>query len=135
MVLDSPDGAKFLRGEVVDTPEGPRLLPSDLKGDGQLEMCVQGFDINNDEARLFLGKSKSISDVNDALLGGVGGAVVSPEALKALASGFDAVQGQVIPVMGEGQDVEKVLNEELLHAYDSPTVRKIIKGVFIGGSG
>lgn len=130
MVLDSPEGAQFLRGEIVETPEGPRLLPPDLKGDGQLEMCVQGFDINIDEARLFLGKSKSGSDVNDHL-GGVGGAVVSPEALKALASGFEAVQGNnVIPVMGEGKDVDKVMKDEMLQAYDSPKVRKAINKVF-----
>ena len=30
-MLDSPEGARFLRGEVIDTPEGPRLLPPNLK--------------------------------------------------------------------------------------------------------
>ena len=54
----------------------------------QMEYCVQGFDINLEEARLLLGKSKSSTDLHD-LLGGVGGAVVSPEALRALAEGFE----------------------------------------------
>ena len=73
LVIDSPDGAKFVHGEVIDTPEGPRVLPPDVRGDGNLEYCVQGFDINIEEARLLLGRSKSSGDVND-VLGGGGGA-------------------------------------------------------------
>ena len=42
------------------------------------------------------------------LFGGVGGAVVSPEALRALAEGFEAVAGMdVIPTMGAGQDADQ----------------------------
>ena len=133
LVMDSPDGAKLIHGEVVQTPEGPRLLPPDVKGDGKLEFCVQGFDINIEEARLLLGKSKSSSDVVSDLLGGVGGAVVAPEALKALAEGFDVVKaGNLIPTMGAGpDDADKVLEDELLDAYDSPAARRIIKASFL----
>ena len=53
-VIDSPDGCKFVPGQVIDTPEGPRLLPPDLDGAAG-EFSVQGFDINQEEARLILG--------------------------------------------------------------------------------
>ncbi|TRY61200.1 hypothetical protein TCAL_03203 [Tigriopus californicus] len=129
LVIDSPDGAKFIHGEVIETPDGPRVLPPDVRGDGNMDYCVQGFDINMEEVRLLLGKSNSSGDVTD-LLGGVGGAVVSPEALKALAEGFECVKSNVIPTMGAQGDVDKLLNDELLDAYDSPAVRKIINGVF-----
>ena len=92
---------------------------TDLKGDGRLfEMCVQGFDINAEDAMLLLGLSASscptsgkMADAEDAieavLFGGVGGAVVSPEALRALAEGFEAVAGtDVIPSMCAGQDAD-----------------------------
>ena len=49
-VIDSPDGCKFVKGEVIDTPEGPRLLPPNV--DGDMEFCVQGFDINQEEQKL-----------------------------------------------------------------------------------
>ena len=149
LVLDSPDGAKLLRGEVIDTPDGPRLLPPEaVQGDKeqvktnifsyalywqncfQMEYCVQGFDINLEEARLLLGKSKSSTDLHD-LLGGVGGAVVSPEALRALAEGFDVVQSNIIPSMGEGADADNLLQEELLDAYDKPQIRKLILDSFL----
>jgi hypothetical protein len=45
---------------VVDTPEGPRLLPPDIKGDGNMEYLVQGFDINQEEARLIIGGSETL---------------------------------------------------------------------------
>ena len=91
---------------------------TDLKGDGRLfEMCVQGFDINAEDAMLLLGLTSSSSsvkaeDAEDAieavLFGGVGGAVVSPEALRALAEGFEAVAGtDVIPAMCAGQDADQ----------------------------
>ena len=93
---------------------------ADLKGDGRLfEMCVQGFDINAEDAMLLLGLSSSSSsssvkaeDAEDAieavLFGGVGGAVVSPEALRALAEGFEAVAAtNVIPAMCAGQDADQ----------------------------
>ena len=81
-------------------------------------MCVQGFDINAEDAMLLLGLSSSLSssvkaeDAEDAieavLFGGVGGAVVSPEALRALAEGFEAVAGtNVIPSMCAGQDADQ----------------------------
>ena len=42
------------------------------------------------------------------LFGGVGDAVVSPEALRALAEGFEAVAGtNVIPSMCAGQDADQ----------------------------
>ena len=74
-VIDSPGGAKFVPGQVVETEEGLRLLPPDIRGDGDLEYCVQGFDINQEETRLILGSSPSCSDVND-LLGGIGDAII-----------------------------------------------------------
>ena len=77
-VIDSPGGAKFIPGQVVETEEGPRLLPPDIRGDGDLEYCVQGFDINQEETRLILGSSPSCSDVSD-LLGGIGDAVIGTE--------------------------------------------------------
>ena len=49
----------FFLGQVIDTPEGPRLLPPDIKGDGNLEYLVQGFDINQEEARLIAGGSEA----------------------------------------------------------------------------
>ena len=52
MFVFSPDGAKFLRGDVIETEDGPRLLPPDLKGDGQMQMCVQGFDISMEEVSM-----------------------------------------------------------------------------------
>ena len=40
--------------------EGTRIF-TDLKGDGRLfEMCVQGFDINAEDAMLLLGLSSSV---------------------------------------------------------------------------
>ena len=98
---------------------------TDLKGDGRLsEMCVQGFDINAEDAMLLLGLSSSSSssskiqtaaaaapsadDVEAVLFGGVGGAAVSPEALRALAEGFEVVAGtNVIPSMCTGQDADQ----------------------------
>ena len=80
-------------------------------------MCVQGFDINAEDAMLLLGLTSTSSsvkaeDAEDAieavLFGGVGGAVVSPEALRALAEGFEAVAGtNVIPSMCAGQDADQ----------------------------
>ena len=83
-------------------------------------MCVQGFDINAEDAMLLLGLSSSFSskvqtaaapsadDVEAVLFGGVGGAAVSPEALRALAEGFEAVAGtNVIPSMCTGQDADQ----------------------------
>ena len=85
-------------------------------------MCVQGFDINAEDAMLLLGLSSSSSskiqtaaaaapsadDVEAVLFGGVGGAAVSPEALRALAEGFEVVAGtNVIPSMCTGQDADQ----------------------------
>ncbi len=105
-----------------------------------MEMCVQGFDVNVEEAALLLGLGAQpvaaadgeASEGEGQLLGGVGGAVVSPEALRALAEGFESASGQVmIPAMGEGADADKLLRDEMLDAYDSPEARQIIKGVFV----
>ena len=83
-------------------------------------MCVQGFDINAEDAMLLLGLTSSSSSssvkaedatedaIEAVLFGGVGGAVVSPEALRALAEGFEAVAGtDVIPAMCAGQDADQ----------------------------
>ncbi len=129
-----------MHGEVVQTPDGPRLLPPDVH-DGQ-QFCVQGFDINVEEARLLLGRSASDATAcnganfggadEEALLGGVGGAIVSPEALRALAEGFDAIpQANFIQSVGAGEDAEKMLDEEFLHAFDRPEVRKVVAKSFV----
>merc|ERR1712223_592953 len=102
-VIDSPDGCKFVPGQVVDTPEGPRLLPPVIMED---------------------------------ILGGAGGSTVAGEALKALAVGFKAAKSKdVVAIVGEGPaadlDVEKILEDEGLDAFDSPASRQIIKSVFI----
>ena len=84
-VIDSPDGCKFVKGEVIDTAEGPRLLPPNIAGD--MEFCVQGFDINQEEQKLLMGSSDSPVNMSD-ILSGAGGNNVAGEALKALAMGF-----------------------------------------------
>ena len=133
-VIDSPDGCKFVPGQVVDTPEGPRLLPPDIKGDGDIEFCVQGFDINQEEMQLLLGSSTEPVNFSD-ILSGAGGPNVAGEALKALAMGFKPQKSkEVIAIVGETEeekDIDKILEEEMLDCYDSPSVRKIIKAVFI----
>ena len=134
-VIDSPDGCKFVPGQVVDTPEGPRLLPPDIKGDGDMEFCVQGFDINQEEMQLLCGSSTAPVNMED-ILGGAGGSTVAGEALKALAVGFKAAKTKdVVAIVGEGPaedlDVEKILEDEGLDAFDSPASRQIIKSVFI----
>ena len=134
-VIDSPDGCKFVPGQVVDTPEGPRLLPPDIKGDGDMEFCVQGFDINQEEMQLLCGSSTAPVNMED-ILGGAGGSTVAGEALKALAVGFKAAKSKdVVAIVGEGPaadlDVEKILEDEGLDAFDSPASRQIIKSVFI----
>ena len=103
-VLDSPEGARLLKGHVVDTEEGPRLLPPDIKGsDGKdLSYIVQGFDIDQMEARLILGGHNEDEDVSD-ILDGIGGASIGAEALKALAEGFESRRGNVIATIGEGK--------------------------------
>ncbi len=80
-----------------------------------------------------LGKSKSSSDVVSDLLGGVGGAVVAPEALRALAEGFDVVRpGNLIPTVGAGLgDADKILEDELLDPYDAPESRRIVADGFM----
>ena len=102
-VLDSPEGARLLKGHVVDTEDGPRLLPPDIKGDDGMDLnyIVQGFDIDQMEARLILGgnndeDSSEFSDVLD----GIGGASIGAEALKALAEGFETRRGNVIITIG-----------------------------------
>ena len=130
-VIDSPDGCKFVPGQVIDTPEGPRLLPPDVEGDG--EFVVQGFDINQ-EMNLLMGNTNLPTDLTD-ILSGAGGNMVGGEALKALAQGFKPIKSkEVIKIFGETEeekDVDKILEDELLDAYDSPPVRQIIKSVFI----
>ncbi|CAB4061505.1 unnamed protein product [Lepeophtheirus salmonis] len=127
-VMDSPSGAKFLPGQIIETEEGPRLLPPDLFGN--LEFLVQGFDINSEEARLLLGRSSSSDDMSN-LLGGIGGATVSGEALQALAEGFEPRSGNVISKMGDGLDVDTVLSDELLEKYDDPDIRRLLKTIFL----
>lgn len=148
------DHVFYLQSQVLETRIRSDLLFNVMLSQSlivlihQLEYCVQGFDINLEEARLLLGKSKSTADIHD-LLGGVGGAVVSPEALRALAEGFEVrtglkhtaftlddyifiqpMQGNIIPAMGEGDDVDNVLQEELLDSYDSEQVRQMIVDTF-----
>ena len=74
-VIDSPDGARFVPGQVVDTPEGPRLLPPNIKADGDVEFCVQGFDLNQEEMKLLLGSS-TIPINMSSILSGAGGSFV-----------------------------------------------------------
>lgn len=135
-VLDSPEGARLLKGHVVDTEDGPRLLPPDIKGDDGMDLnyIVQGFDIDQMEARLILGgnndeDSSEFSDVLD----GIGGASIGAEALKALAEGFDTRRGNVINTIGEGQgqDVDTLLQDEMLDSCDSPSVRTALRGSFL----
>ena len=59
VLIDNHSLTIFFLGQVIDTPEGPRLLPPDIKGDGNLEYLVQGFDINQEEARLIAGGSEA----------------------------------------------------------------------------
>lgn len=135
-VLDSPEGARLLKGHVVDTEDGPRLLPPDIKGDDGMDLnyIVQGFDIDQMEARLILGgnndeDSSEFSDVLD----GIGGASIGAEALKALAEGFETRRGNVIITIGEGQgeDVDTLLQDEMLDSCDSPSVRTALRGSFL----
>ena len=93
-VLDSPEGARLLKGHIVDTPEGPRLLPPDIKGDG-VDLVIQGFDIDPMEARLILGGKNDTSDFSD-ILDGIGGSSIGAEALKALAEGFESRRGTTL---------------------------------------
>ena len=131
-VIDSPDGCKFVKGEVIDTPEGPRLLPPNV--DGDMEFCVQGFDINQEEQKLLMGSSSSPVNMND-ILGGAGGNNVAGEALKALAMGFKPQQSKkIVSIVGENEgekDIDEILEDEMLDMYDTPSVRQIIKAVFI----
>ena len=130
-VLDSPEGARLLKGHIVDTPEGPRLLPPDIKGDGvDLDYVVQGFDIDPVEARLILGGKNDNSDFSD-ILDGIGGSSIGAEALRALAEGFESRRGNVIKNVGEGEDVDKLLQDEMLDSCDSPAIRKIIRSSFL----
>ena len=134
-VIDSPDGCKFVPGQVVDTPEGLRLMPPDIKGEGDIEFCVQGFDINQEEMQLLCGSSTGPVNMED-ILSGAGGSSVAGEALKALAAGFKPQKSKdVISIVGEGGDeeldVEKIMETEGLDSFDSPAVRQIIKSVFI----
>ena len=116
---------------MVDTPEGPRLLPPDIKGDGvDLDYVVQGFDVDPIEARLILGgKWDGCTDSSD-VLDGIGGASIGSEALKALAEGFQNRKGNAIITIGEGEDVDKLLQDEMLDSCDSPAVRKVVRSVF-----
>ena len=131
-VIDSPDGCKFVKGEVIDTAEGPRLLPPNIAGD--LEFCVQGFDINQEEQKLLMGSSSSPVNMSD-ILSGAGGNNVAGEALKALAMGFKPQQSKnIASIVGESageKDIEEIMEDEMLDLYDSPSVRQIIKAVFI----
>ena len=133
-VIDSPDGCKFVPGQVIDTPEGPRLLPPNIKGDGDMEFCVQGFDINQEEMKLLTGSNNSPVNMSD-ILSGAGGSCVAGEALKALAAGFKTHKSKdVVAIIGEKEeeeDIEKIMEDEMLDVYDSPDVRQIIKAVFI----
>ena len=118
---------------MVDTPEGPRLLPPNMT-DGDMEFCVQGFDINQEEMKLLLGSSSAPVNMSD-ILSGAGGSCVAGEALKALAAGFKTHKSKdVISIVGEAEeegDIDKIMEDELLDMYDSPSVRQIIKAVFI----
>lgn len=130
-VLDSPDGARLLKGHIVDTPDGPRLLPPDIKGDGvDLDYAVQGFDIDPMEARLILGGKNDCSDFSD-ILDGIGGSSIGAEALRALAEGFGSRRGNVIRNVGEGEDVDKLLQDEMLDSCDSPAIRTCVRSAFL----
>ena len=68
---------RLVPGTVVDTPEGPRLLPPDIKGDGiDLDYVVQGFDIDQIEARLILGGKWDGNGASDDILDGIGGSQI-----------------------------------------------------------
>ena len=63
---------------------------------------------------------------------------MSPEALRALADGFDTIKTkggdnglfQMIPVAGEGQDADQLLEDGKLGAYDTKEIREVVgKGI------
>ena len=53
------------------------------------------------------------------------------EALKALAEGFSSRSGNVIKVMGQGDDLNKLLSDEMLDSCDSLSARKTIRAIFL----
>ena len=53
------------------------------------------------------------------------------EALQALAEGFSSRQGNVIKVVGQGDDLNKLLNDEMLDSCDSITTRQTIRAIFL----
>ena len=66
--------------------------------------------------------------------------MVSPEALRALAEGFDTIKTKgdnglfkMIPVAGEGegQDADELLEDGMLQAYDTKEIREIIGASFV----
>ena len=65
------------------------------------------------------------------ILGGIGGASIGAEALKALAEGFQSRRGNAIITIGEGEDVDKLMQDEMLDSCDSPEVRQIVRSVFM----
>ena len=118
-----------------------------IKGDGlDLDYIVQGFDIDPMEARLILGGKNEPSDFSD-ILDGIGGPSIGAEgqlfvyifkssavclqflftALRALAEGFESRRGNVITTIGEGEDVDKLLQDEMLDSCDNPAIRKIVR--------
>ena len=57
--------------------------------------------------------------------------VLGGEALRALAEGFESRKDNVIKVVGQGDDLNKILNDEMLDSCDSMTTRKTIRAIFL----
>ena len=53
------------------------------------------------------------------------------EALIALAEGFESRKDNVIKVVGQGDDLNKILNDEMLDSCDNITTRKTIRAIFL----
>ena len=100
---------------------------------------MQGFDINQEEARLILGAQHgsavaangSGSAAGGDVFGGIGDAMIGAEAVKALADGFNSRKDNLISTMGDGDDLEKILQDEMLDSCDTPAARQTIKAIFM----
>ena len=99
---------------------------------------MQGFDINQEEARLILGAQHGSVAANGSagngggdVFGGIGDAMIGAEAVKALADGFNSRKDNLISTMGDGDDLEKILQDEMLDSCDTPAARQTIKAIFM----
>ena len=57
--------------------------------------------------------------------------MIGAEAVKALADGFNSRRDNLISTMGEGDDLEKILQDEMLDSCDTPAARQTIKAIFL----